>query len=506
MSAASKPGTDPAGDRSDRARALAWVSAALVIYAGLCKALLFRNLEYWSNDLFGFLELSWSWLYSGRPLHDNLYGNHAAIHNYYLLPLFAPLTLPFGAYGLFAVLIAVNLVVALRAAAARELDLTGRLAVLCALLGPLSYYVFDNPGTGFHIETCFPALAAWLALELVAGRPRAAALLVALIVLIKEDGPVLCFSVLTAFFAWRLVALRGAAPAARRRVTRRALVSLGAVTLVFLAGMALLHYVGERAPAQLERSTPRVDRSLRILELTVSGEARELQRRRLIEGTGAWAETVLLLLLPLGRRFPRGLGLFLLSAAPVLVVMAIASALYRFELMMWPPRLAPLTGLLLACVVVASSTPRRPEPAALTAALVLLSCGLQVVMLGGMGYRFWHRLDVVSLAESRGYVSSRVPPAELALVRCVARLLRAGLPGEVPRDLQAVFHRQSLVLEGLEDHAWHAPRLRVVDALAVGRLAQGACLGPRKGGLAIEAECPLIPLLAGCDQEPELRR
>ena len=71
-----------------------------VLYAGLCKALLFHGLEYFHTDFFSFLEMSRSLFQYGELLRDNAYGHDAAIHNFYLLLAFAPLTLPLGAYGL----------------------------------------------------------------------------------------------------------------------------------------------------------------------------------------------------------------------------------------------------------------------------------------------------------------------------------------------------------------------------------------------------------------------
>lgn len=72
---------------------LAAAASLAVLYAGLCKALLFHDLEYIGSDLFSCLEMSWSWYYAGLLLHDNVYGYHA-IHNFYLLLAFSPLTIP----------------------------------------------------------------------------------------------------------------------------------------------------------------------------------------------------------------------------------------------------------------------------------------------------------------------------------------------------------------------------------------------------------------------------
>jgi len=118
-----------------------------------------------------------------------------------------------------------------------------------------------------------------------------------------------------------------------------------------------------------------------------------------------------------------------------------------------------------------------------------------------MGYRLRPRLDVAALAGGKGYVAAKVPRQELAFLRCVAGRLPGGLPVSAPPDVHGVFHRQSLVLDGLERIAWHAPRLRVVPASIRAPLSEGFCRGPRVGELEVVAECLLVPLVAECRQD-----
>jgi hypothetical protein len=197
--------------------------------------------------------------------------------------------------------------------------------------------------------------------------------------------------------------------------------------------------------------------------------------------------------------------LLALSAPPVIVVLAVSSAIYRFELMVWPPRLALLVGLLVACIVFARSTPSRIASVRTTAGVVVLiavSWGLQVLLLGHSGYSPWPRLDARALVRGSGYRASTVPPRELGFLRCVAGRLPRGLPVSAPRGVVPVFHRQSIVLQELEAHAWHPPRLRVVPSIMAA--AEGAvCRGPQVGDLAVEGECGLLPLLWDCGREAD---
>ena len=499
------PSDDPQSSRRRRwTLALGAAASLAVLYGGLCKALLFRNLEYFESDLFSSLEMSWSWYYAGRLLRDNAYGYPGAIHNFYLLPFFSPLTIPLGAYGLIVVLVVLHLLAVLRVARAAALELPGRLALLSGLLCPIAYYVFDNPVWGFHPELCYPPLVALLAVELLEGRTGWAVLVALLIVLVKEDGALLGAAVLVAYFGGRLWSLPAGAREERRRVVRAAFLSLLATTLVFLVGMAVLSSAGSTLASTQTTSSPRLLKALRILTLTLTGEARPLQRIRLLEGLTGYAFTAALVLLPLGRRLPRGLMLALLAAPPVIVVLAVSSAVYRFELMMWPPRLALLVALLVAVLAFASSMPTRlpSNGSAVVAVLVVVSWGLQLLLLSHIGYSPWPRLDTWALLRGGGYRASTVPPRELGFLRCVAARLPGGLPVLPLRDTLPVFHRQSIVLPGLEAHAWHPPRLRVVPA-SVAAAEGTACRGPQVGDLALEAECELLPLVEDCGREAD---
>ena len=125
---------------------LATVAVLTVLYAGLCKALLFHDLEYSHTDFFSFLEMSRSLVQSGELLRDNVYGHHAAIHNFYLLLAFSPLTVPLGAYGLILGLVLLHLAAVVRMALATTLDLPGRVALLGGVPEPDRLCRLRQPG------------------------------------------------------------------------------------------------------------------------------------------------------------------------------------------------------------------------------------------------------------------------------------------------------------------------------------------------------------------------
>jgi hypothetical protein len=491
---------------------LAALASLAVLYAGICKALLFHDLEYVGSDFFSFLEMSWSWYYAGLLLHDNVYGYYSALHNFYLLLAFSPLTIPLGAYGLILGLVLLHWIPALRVARSSSLDVPRRLGILAGALCPVAYFVFDHPGWGFHPELCYPPLALLLALELIDGRPVGAALAALLIVLVKEDGAVLCASVLLAYFAGRLWTLRAHPREEARRVAAAAVLSLLAVTVTFVAGMALLSTMS-RAVASTQATAPaRVMGSLRKLAVILAGEGRPMLRDRLVEGLGLYTLIGLLVLLPLGRRLPRGLLLLLLSSPPLVTTLVVSSGIYNFNFMLWPPRLATLFALVVACLAFASfadsTAPAEAGPHASTPGvglLVLFSWGLQVLILARLGYSPWPRVRAMQLLSGRDCRIATVPKEELRFLRCLAARLPGGLPISSVGDTHPVFHRQSIVFQEYPRHAWHPPRLRVILASDATPAGEGGaiCRGPRVGTLAVKAECDLMPLVAGCGGAPE---
>lgn len=481
---------------------LAAAAVLVVVYAGLCKGLLFHGLEYYHTDFFGFLEMSRSLSRSGELLRDNVYGHHAAIHNYYLMLAFSPLTLGFGAYGLILGLVLLHVAAVWRVAFAPTLDLPGRVALLGGSLSPIAYAIFDNPVFGFHPELCYPPLCVLLALDLREGRSRRAILVAALTMLVKEDGAVLCACVLVAHYALRLFELRAAAPDERRRVLAAASRSLLAATLAFGAGMALLWVMGRALPQPQETASARVLDSLRKLGYAVAGHG--LLRENLLGGLAGYLAVCLLTLLPLGRRLFRGLLLLLVASLPLLAVLVVAAGPYRFRYMLWPHRLAALQGLAVACValIAAASASCEKRTLARVSALVAFSWAAQLFVLGrAEGYSARARLDASALLRGAGTRASEMPATELRFLRCLGERLPPGLAVTAVDDLHPVFHRQSVVFPARAQYARSAPSLRVVSASGERPALEGGfCRGPRVGGLAVDAECGLLPLVESCLQ------
>jgi hypothetical protein len=470
-----------------------------VSLAGLAKALLVRNLAYGGSDFYSFLEMTWSWLYAGL-LHDNDYGFHGAIHNFYLLPTFAPLTVALGAYGLVVVLVLVHGVAVVRLAGCSALDPPARLSVLAGALGPFAFYVLDNPHWGFHPEMLYPPLALLLALELLEGWTWRAVAVAGIIVLVKEDGALVCVAVVLAHTVWRWGVTRPT-PAEARRALRTGLLALLVLGVVFLGGMALLSFMSHQHAATQQTSADRLAPAVRAVARTLGGQG-PARLARLREALQVYLLMSVLMLLPLGRRLPRGLLLFGSAVAPLLAVVVVSSAVYRFNMMLWAPRMATLQAGVVAALVFASVAGKgaRPSRLAVVALLAVASWVGQAGVLHRMGYPLGSRAAV--LATAFGPPRSPLTPEEDRYLRCVASRLPWALPVSAAGNAHPLFHRQSVVFETPEAHAWHPARVRVVRAAAAEGRESTPCRGPEVGGFAVEAECELMPLFADCAPGP----
>ena len=478
-------------------RALGGLCALVVLYAGLCKALLFYQLEYVHTDFFGFVEMSRSLYQSGELLRDNVYGHHAAIHNYYLMLAFSPLIVALGAYGLILGLVALHLLAVLRIAFATSLDAAGRLTVLGAYLGPIAYFVFDDAVVGFNPELCYPPLAVLLALDLREGRSRRALVVAALACLVKEDGAILCAGILVAFFGLGLWERRAAPPAERRPLLVALARSLAAAALAFGAGLALLWVMGRAVPPTQTNAELRIVDSLRNVGHAIAG--RGLLRQNLEWGLVGYLAVGLLTLLPLGTRLARGAALLLVSSPALIGVLLVSSSFYRFRYMLWPHRVAALLALAAACVVFAVRDRSAGRPALVKAgALVALAWALQLVALErAEGYSAWARLDAYALSKRAGTRAMERSPEELRFLRCLGNELPRGLPVSAFGDLHPPLHLQSVVFEARAEYAKSLPRLRVVPASEPPH-GGAACRDPGVGALAVECECSLLPLVLSC--------
>jgi len=164
-----------------------------VIWVFALKLKTFYALGY-TSDLFVHVQLARSWLEGRGLLHDNCFGNHLAMHTYFLLLPLGFIAKPFGAPGLLFVLAAS--VGAAYFWATRILRLLGverRVAVIAAgvlLTSPFSVEFYQHPGFGFQVEILVPALCLVLFYFLLRQRIIPSIITALAVISVKEDAPI----------------------------------------------------------------------------------------------------------------------------------------------------------------------------------------------------------------------------------------------------------------------------------------------------------------------------
>src|SRR6266571_9025612 len=165
----------------------------IVIWVFALKLKVFYDLGY-SSDLFVSVQLARSWLEGRGLLQDNCYGNHLAIHTYFLLLPLGFIAKPFGAPGLLFVLAAsVGAAYFWATRILRLLGVDGPVAIIAAgvvLISPLSVAFYQHPGFGFHVEILAPALCLVLFYFLLQQRMLPSILTALAVISVKEDAPI----------------------------------------------------------------------------------------------------------------------------------------------------------------------------------------------------------------------------------------------------------------------------------------------------------------------------
>lgn len=439
----------------------------LVLFCWLAfKIQLFRNLEYFGSDFVSFLQMSRSFRYTGRLLWENAYGNHAAIHNFYAMPAFFPLTYALGGYGLILgtwMAYVFGAVVAVRTPALAH---HGKVGVLAVLLSPIGFWVFDDIGWGFHPELWYAPLGLILCVWLLEGRHLAAGVIALLIAATKEDGPIVVAAVLIPFFLARLWERRRDV-VGRRRTLQAALVGLAVCALVFVAGLALLHAQRAGASDPEVVAASRVRESIDILWRTLLGAGDPAWASRLWYHLGGFVLVGLCGVVLSPRRLAAA-ALTTAAACVLVPVLVVSAGLYGFGLLFWAPRVATFQVAVLAGLTVAASlhAPADRGPGdrigarTLRAQLLLVAVvwAAQVVCLASFELLNQHLITRLDPAASR---RGQLHPREAAFVACLAEDLPRDYPVESAGPHTPLLHFQAVVFPDRRKFAWTPARMRV---------------------------------------------
>jgi hypothetical protein len=441
------------------------IALAIIVYWLVVKSILFLRLEY-ASDLFTNLELTRSF-FEGRPLlWENAYGNHKLFHNFYIAVLFYPFTRFLSAYGLFVAAAflywwAVREILKRASTNHDRRDLYW--AVLAAMaLGPIAFWIWDDPIYGFHFELILVPISVLFALSL-AECSKWAWVFAALIVVTREEGAIVawCIHVLHEVLGSQPGAGR---PGMRRAPLRRLAFITGFWLLMFISGMALLVAQGA--------SHGRLGLALTGLRGTVADPvSRALLTESLIDAGVLLAAGGIVYLagIPL-----RGLATSVVVSLTLVLPTAIGSSIYGVSLrthgIAWPPRFAMFWGVALAGSLLSIERTKAP----VFRAMWLRRTALAIAVAGSMlaqvialdvrsDYQFLPRFTLQAFTRAPRFVVSPLSGAEDAFLRCLGRDLPHDTSVTSTGSLFARFHRQDLLWPDRVATAWKPPELVVCD-------------------------------------------
>lgn len=370
----------------------ALIMGALVFFL-IYKILRFDALGYSFNDMYAFLQMSYSWM-DGRPfMYDNIWSYHHRIHNYYTVLLWGPLCYTLGAKGLFIAQTALLLLA--YGATNRFLirhsvpALTQAALLLVVLLGPISLWLNDHPNIGWHTELTYlpAALLFGVALGSKGGGNRAKSIVWPVLAglflaLVKEDGAVLALLI-----HGSAVAMRYVERADRERSQAPLLVGLLKTSqfwwviigwsIVFVIGMAWI-------AAKNNFAEPRLRNALQLMGTHASEWLFWRQMVSLLAKSllllAPIAGLLALLTRPLSRRLRLVVWVCWLTGVLALTVLNIVQSahyidqhLFYLVSLTWPPRFVLLWGFsaaFLVLLVPAVGVGLRPDLQPITRKLI----------------------------------------------------------------------------------------------------------------------------------------
>lgn len=341
------------------------LSIGLLVIWALLKWTKF-GLGFYFSDLYVHDQLSRLWILGDPLLHDNRFGNHLALHNFFLTPFLAIFTAPLGVPGLFVVhllIITIGIILYLKHSEPTPFNL---LILFGLFLGPFAYWLFDNRPYGWHPELLYFPLSWILATSLKFRQSKSIFFCALAMILLREDGVILFWTIATFY----LIEHRKY-PLLSKKVI---LLSLGCL-FIFISGLTLLSFSGDgnsRLGEALQHLQSQPSASLLNL-LTAFGQFLLI----------SLPFTVLYLTQHAMRKW-----LILMGVSIPLILAAWISGLHYFpdtyHGMLWQPRIAGLWAVLIAGLVLENQGPFFPKKKWQMMAGILMLWTMQFGLLIGI--------------------------------------------------------------------------------------------------------------------------
>lgn len=208
------------------------------------KIVIFQKAGY-QSDLFTHIQASRGWLLGRTIMHENAYGYHHKIHNYFFNLLMGPVVLPLGAYGLFIIELLFFLAaffytfpIIYKAATTFYHKLSVGLFYIVFFCGPYLFWLHENPFYGFHPEIFYVPLGFIFSISLYKKQNWVSILAAILMVAVKEDGAVIvaCIQLLYYGLVWQAGLIN------RQQWLKKSIIWGTIWVLVFVAGVYFLRY------------------------------------------------------------------------------------------------------------------------------------------------------------------------------------------------------------------------------------------------------------------------
>lgn len=313
------------------------LAAFILIIWGILKWTKF-NLGFYFSDLYVHDQLSRLWFFNEPFWFDYRFGNSAALHNYWLIPLFSVFTIPLGVPGLFVAHLLITIVTILSIINHKSPDKYRLLLLFGIFLGPFAYWLFDNRPYGWHPELLYFPLSVLIALSIEYKNKAGIILSALLTLLLREDGVIVWWAIA----GYYLVVSKKQTMWSRSFI----LLSLGCF-LIFLAGLVILNIIGD--------GQSRVNESFQIIFHQPIPALLNLLRNYL---------QLCLFSLPIASLYLifghyRKLIIILILSFPLVLAAWVSGMHYfpdNYHGMLWQPRIAAIWGVMLAGLLFENNT------------------------------------------------------------------------------------------------------------------------------------------------------
>ena len=406
---------------------------------GVFKVLRFQTLGYTFNDMYGFIQMSCSYL-DGRPfMYENVWGYHHRIHNYYTVLLWGPLCYSLGAYGLFLVqvgwLIVSYFFIHEQLLRDKVPSWVRWLLFGVVLLGPVTFWLNDHPNIGWHTELTYFPFALLFALALGRGNLLTTILSGIGLALVKEDGAVLALLIHISAETIRFLHRHPGKSPIQVLATRRVWWIILGWSSLFLLGMWWVGFKNDFAE-------PRLKLALQLIGQHIGEVAFWKQMLTLCLYSFLLLTPIIgtlgLLAAQLSR--PIGLALVVLYSVGILILTILnfvqsshyyGQPLFFLVSLTWPPRFVLVWGFscaFLLLVLICFRDQFKPLPGPVLVGITTILFLIQIPVL------YLTRPDFISFSELKATLLHRtgvgknpvyLPAEDLFKVHCIAEQIPA---------------------------------------------------------------------------------